>query len=423
MFNIFNWQSSEMTHIKKHLRYVELNKGGEFTEASEEFLKLFKYHLSEIKGKHWSMLYADSSIKTRKHNELWSSLQSGTTVSDTFSMTNKAGDVLFVEATCIPIARSGLIKKIIIIANDVTEKERLKLEFEAKLMAIDKSMARIEFDTGGRILNANDAFLGAVGYTLPEIVGKEHKIFCFEDFIKNEYEQFWNKLRSGVSFQSTFKRKRKNGQPIWIEAVYSPIINKEHEVIGVLKLALDVTKREVKSQEISQVLEDIRGLVNISNEKSQLMKESSILGETRLQKLLANILVGTEKVNELNNISHKISGITDGITEISLKTNILALNAAIEAARAGESGRGFAVVASEVRNLANSTQTKAKEITDFVDNMKKNTASTVENLKTFNSETEKVIEEHKKSVFVLEDLHKCNLDISENMSNFEKRNA
>ncbi|MFD2365524.1 methyl-accepting chemotaxis protein [Pseudoduganella sp. GCM10020061] len=71
-------------------------------------------------------------------------------------------------------------------------------------------------------------------------------------------------------------------------------------------------------------------------------------------------------MDSIDDASRKIADITGVIEGIAFQTNILALNAAVEAARAGEQGRGFAVVASEVRNLAQRSNTAAKEIKQLI---------------------------------------------------------
>ncbi|MGJ9419829.1 methyl-accepting chemotaxis protein [Massilia sp. CMS3.1] len=75
----------------------------------------------------------------------------------------------------------------------------------------------------------------------------------------------------------------------------------------------------------------------------------------------------TETMRNIEVASRRIVDIIDVIESIAFQTNILALNAAVEAARAGEQGRGFAVVAAEVRNLAQRSNTAAKEIKGLID--------------------------------------------------------
>ena len=77
----------------------------------------------------------------------------------------------------------------------------------------------------------------------------------------------------------------------------------------------------------------------------------------------------TKNIEEVYESSEKIKSITKTIEDIAFQTNILALNASVEAARAGDQGRGFAVVASEVRNLAQNSQSSAKDITLLIENI------------------------------------------------------
>ncbi|PRY63005.1 methyl-accepting chemotaxis protein [Vreelandella songnenensis] len=88
-----------------------------------------------------------------------------------------------------------------------------------------------------------------------------------------------------------------------------------------------------------------------------------------------------DTMNELNQSSQEIAGITSTIDSIAFQTNILALNASVEAARAGEHGRGFAVVAEEVRNLAQRSAEAAREINQLI-------ASNLERVKHGNQRAE-----------------------------------
>jgi methyl-accepting chemotaxis protein len=68
----------------------------------------------------------------------------------------------------------------------------------AQADAISKSQAVIEFNMDGTIITANQNFLGAMGYGLPEIVGKHHSMFMPRDMRDSaEYRAFWADLNLG----------------------------------------------------------------------------------------------------------------------------------------------------------------------------------------------------------------------------------
>jgi methyl-accepting chemotaxis protein len=95
---------------------------------------------------------------------------------------------------------------------------------------------------------------------------------------------------------------------------------------------------------------------------------SKILRQTveASNKIISDIEVFTNIIEQLNKQSESIAKIVTTIGSIADQTSLLALNAAIEAARRGEHGRGFAVVADEVRTIAARTSTPTIEIEEIV---------------------------------------------------------
>lgn len=115
-------------------------------------------------------------------------------------------------------------------------------EFDAIWTAINRSQAVIEFTPDGTILWANENFLGAVGYTLEEIQGKHHRIFCDSAYAQSEeYRSFWKSLQAGEFQSREFQRFGKGGREVWIQASYNPLIDSKGVVTKVIKLASDTT--------------------------------------------------------------------------------------------------------------------------------------------------------------------------------------
>lgn len=113
--------------------------------------------------------------------------------------------------------------------------------------AINKSLAVIEFNMDGTIINANDNFLAVMGYRLDEIIGKHHSLFVSKDFAESaEYKEFWQNLNDGKFESKEYKRFGKNGKEVWIQASYNPIVGKNSMPYKVIKYASDVTAQKTK---------------------------------------------------------------------------------------------------------------------------------------------------------------------------------
>ncbi len=101
----------------------------------------------------------------------------------------------------------------------------------------------------------------------------------------------------------------------------------------------------------------------------------------RLVALKGFVSEASTQVQQLGQVSRRITGFIASIRELADMTNLLALNAAIEAARAGKHGKGFAVVAEEVRRLAEQSATAALEAGELVQDIHRQVGEVVEQMR------------------------------------------
>jgi methyl-accepting chemotaxis protein len=141
----------------------------------------------------------------------------------------------------------------------------------AKLDALNRSQAVIEFSLDGTIIAANENFLRVLGYRLDEIKGKHHSMFV-EPAEKDSagYREFWQMLGNGQYQTAECKRLAKDGKPVWIQATYTPLIGRNGKPYKVVKFATDVTAEKVRNADHEGQVRAIR--------KSQAVVEFNLDG-------------------------------------------------------------------------------------------------------------------------------------------------
>ncbi|GJE10583.1 MULTISPECIES: methyl-accepting chemotaxis protein [Methylobacterium] len=128
---------------------------------------------------------------------------------------------------------------------------RSRRDQHAKLAALSRSLATIEFALDGTILDANQNFLGAMGYTLEEIRGRHHGLFVEPGHRESEaYRQFWERLRRGEFQTAEYKRIAKGGREVWIQASYNPVLDATGAPVKIVKFATDITAHKLRSLDL-----------------------------------------------------------------------------------------------------------------------------------------------------------------------------
>lgn len=120
-----------------------------------------------------------------------------------------------------------------------------KTDLLGQIDAIHKSQAVIEFDLQGHVLMANQNFLDTMGYSLDEIQGRHHRMFIDPDERGSpQYAAFWERLGQGAHDSGRYRRIRKDGSDVWLQASYNPIFDKRGQPVKVIKYATDITDQQ-----------------------------------------------------------------------------------------------------------------------------------------------------------------------------------
>ncbi|ABD08187.1 methyl-accepting chemotaxis sensory transducer with Pas/Pac sensor [Rhodopseudomonas palustris HaA2] len=359
--------AGQVEAIGKSQAVIEFNMDGTVRTANENFLRTLGYSLAEIQGKHHSMFVEPSMRGTTAYREFWAALNRGEFQAAEYKRIGKGGKEVWIQASYNPILdEKGKPAKVVKFATDVTEQKLKNADLAGQIEAIGKSQAVIEFNMDGTIINANDNFLNALGYTLAEIKGKHHSLFV--DPHEREgaaYREFWASLGRGQYQAAEYKRIGKGGREVYIQASYNPILDLNGRPFKVVKYATDVTQQvlaRMGNERVRSMMETVAAGAEELNASVREISATMTKSRETAAGAVERVANADAQAQRLTSAAQAMSGIVELINNITGQINLLALNATIESARAGEAGRGFAVVAAEVKNLAN----QAKQATDKI---------------------------------------------------------
>lgn len=235
---------------------IEFSPDGFISSVNDNWIKTLGYTKEEMVGQHHRMFCETEYANSSEYKQFWSDLSNGIIKDGEFKRLKKGGEEFWINASYTPIRdSSGVVYKVIKIANDITAQKIRNADFEGQIDAVSKAQAVIEFNLDGTAITANDNFLNTVGYTLDEVCGNHHRMFCDRAYASSdEYKEFWQKLNNGEYITGEFKRVTKTGETLWLQATYNPILDFNGKPYKVVKFATDITAQKLAIEELNRVV-------------------------------------------------------------------------------------------------------------------------------------------------------------------------
>lgn len=366
--NLFAGQSRDSDAVLSALSdsqaIIEFKLDGTILTANENFCQAMGYSLNQIKGQHHRMFVDSEYGNGAEYKEFWRNLAAGNFDSGEYKRIANGGREIWIQASYNPVVDAkGRPYKVVKIAADITEKTIAAADSNGQIEAIDRSQAVIEFELDGTIVNANQNFLNAVGYSLSEIKGRHHSIFVGNEYgASAEYRDFWAKLGRGEFDAGEYQRFGKGGKSIWIQASYNPIFDKAGRPIKVVKYASDITERKEVFAQVADVLK--------AYSEGDMSSSVDVPKGSEFQELADNINSFRDVISELigsikdstNTVTNGAESIASGNANLSSRTEQQAASLEQTASSMDEISTTVQQTASnagEANDLVKSAETKA----------------------------------------------------------------
>ncbi len=178
---------------------IEFDLDGTILSANENFLRIFDYTPDEVIGKHHRIFCEQEYAQSKDYEEFWKNIRRGEHHAAEFKRLAKGGREVWLQASYNPVVdEQGNPIRVVKFATDITDAKLEIAEYEGKIRAIDRAQAVIEFELDGTVITANENFLSIFGYSLEEVSGRHHRMFCDPGYAESpDYANLWQRLARG----------------------------------------------------------------------------------------------------------------------------------------------------------------------------------------------------------------------------------
>lgn len=263
-------QVSEFNVLKNEINkarcIIELNAKGEITHLNKNMLRVLGYNETELLTQHHRALLSRAEASKSTYEAFWYGLNHGESQLGTFNMITKAGKEVWLQGYYAPVCDgpNKSLRKVVAYLTDVTESQQSLLTNAADDEGINSIFATATLGLDSTILEMNDNFLKALGYSRQELIGHHlGKILTKEDHDNPEYTKYWEALRRGEPQNRQIRRLTKDGRLLWFQAAFFPVRNAEGTITQVKNYCVCITNEKNHNNNLDGMIKAIHKIQGV----------------------------------------------------------------------------------------------------------------------------------------------------------------
>lgn len=166
-------------------------------------------------------------------------------------------------------------------------------------------------DLGANICYANQAFCELTGYSSEQLLGSNHRLLASKQTPDAYYQQLWETIKSGQSWQGRIVNRKASGQEYLAELTVAPIFNSEGDMTHFLGMQHDISEAYNLTQRLANQKAQVETVLNFTPNMIAVFDEAGkVLLDNLSYKTLRTDFNRVEPIDYLSNLLKAQHGLT-----------------------------------------------------------------------------------------------------------------
>lgn len=197
----------------------------------------------------------------------------------------------------------------LVVLRDITKRRQNELRLLLLNQTVEQSPNSVVItDLDGNITYVNSAFTAITGYSAKEVLGKKTSILKSGYMSKEVYENLWQTILSGKTWEGELNNIKKGGELFWENTRIAPLLNQDGEISNFVAIKVDITERKRAQDELERmaITDHLTGLFNRRYFFEVAQKE--FLKSIRYNRPLSVVLFDIDMFKSINDTYGHLAG-------------------------------------------------------------------------------------------------------------------